>query len=209
MKKNLFLSITSLLIIGIMSLSSCQKDEDNNEPVPPPPTAIELTILNSIGNIVVDASVTLYDSETNYNNQTSPVASKITDANGKASFSNLKGIKYYWTVEKDCDDNSNGAITTAQPLTENVTTKLNVIILPKTNTIHISSWEDEDYYYYVNGSYIGIISAYGDKYLDDLSNGTYNFEFKEVDYIFSQTTYTGSVNVNCGEEKTISFGNKK
>ena len=197
----------ALTMVSSSVFIGCKKDKD--EDIKPQPTQLELTVLNTVGNKVSGAEVTLYDSETNYDNSTSPISTKTTDANGKVVFSDLSTIKYYWHIEKECDNNAQGAITTTTSLTANVTNTLNVVISPKPNSITLSSYEDESYYYYVNGSYIGTIGAYGYEVLTNLSAGTYNVEFKEVDYVFSQTTYSGSTYVSCGDNKTLTFGNKK
>jgi hypothetical protein len=211
MKTKIMLTGLALIIAGSTTFMGCKKDKKTKEDevVTPAPTQLEITVLSSVGNKIPNATVSLYDSEANYNTFSNPIITKTTGTDGKALFTDLKAIKYYWDITKDCDDNEKGAITTTTALSEHITNTINVVLMPKQNFIDITSYETESYYYYVNGVKKGTIQANGFAFLSGLSNGTYLLEFKEVDYIFSQTTYSKNVTLSCGAYQSITFGAKK
>lgn len=70
------------------------------------PTGVRLTILNSLGNIVENAKVTLYNNWDDYENEENAVAGPaFTDKKGRVTFKNLEDKKYY--VKAVSGDKSN------------------------------------------------------------------------------------------------------
>jgi PKD repeat protein len=95
------------------------------------PTLLEIEVrewtADGNGNVVPDASVLLYPTLTDWNNQTHSVSEAFTDADGIAVFSNLDPFVYYVDVWEATHDNYQlasedvGFIRTPQVLTHKIT----------------------------------------------------------------------------------------
>ena len=110
----------SLLVVTLISLSSfciqsCSKDSIES----PKTTSLEITIRDDLGNIIPNATVKLYQSETDYKNETNSLSVKTSNASGVVIFDNLTSIKYYFSADKDCLSNAFGGVATASILVLN------------------------------------------------------------------------------------------
>src|SRR5438105_15185676 len=111
MKMKTILSV--LLICSTLLLTNCSKKE-----TPPPPTSLQITLTDDLGNKMSGVSVKLYASQNDWYNLSNQIGStQISDANGVVTFSDLSAIKYYWWAQKDCKSNLSGSSTTKAPLT--------------------------------------------------------------------------------------------
>ena len=200
MKKNILIL---MVFIGLAVFSSCKKDKETPTPKP---TALELTLKDGLGNIVAGASVKLYASQTDWNNETNQVGATLTsDASGKVKFSSLSNIQYYWFAEKDCNNNVNGAITTTSALTANVTNTLDVI-LSSTGTIKLVSTSVNPYRIYINGTAIGDMNGGTTEYVYYVPVGSYSIRYLQLSgYVVYPTDQTVTGNVSCGSMLTVTF----
>jgi uncharacterized GH25 family protein len=72
-------------------------------------TSLKITVLDELGNIVVNAKVDLYASGNDYDNNTNAVQESLySDKKGRVTFKNLDKKKYWINVEKG-DKNNFGA----------------------------------------------------------------------------------------------------
>src|SRR5436305_572051 len=109
----ILMAVSSLkpFIASTLLLTNCSKKQ-----TPPPPTSLQITLSDELGNKVSGASVVLYGSQNDWDNATNAISSQLSDANGVATFSNLATQKYYWFARKDCKNNISGSSTTQSPL---------------------------------------------------------------------------------------------
>lgn len=107
----------------ITTLFSCQKTElIDNTP------QLEITVLNENGGRIQGASVTLYDSEDNWNNGTNFLQSGLTDSQGIILFEELEEQVYFIYAEKDELSNQDGISALNEELQINVRALLTIII---------------------------------------------------------------------------------
>lgn len=90
-------------------------------------TSLNLTIRDELGNIVEGATVTLFETQADYNEEKNPVVTASTDKKGVVKFKDLKAISYYVIVRKDDKDNS-GAGEQVGQLEANRINKATIII---------------------------------------------------------------------------------
>lgn len=193
-------SLLKIFSLSLILFASACVDSD------PDPTQLEITVLNYSGAVVNEAKVSLYTTESDLINGTNPVSVQYTNSAGKVLFSNLFPVRYFWYIEKGCNDNSHSSYGSASAIAENVTSTINVIIYPKTNSLYVSSYVSGDFYCYVNGTYYGIIDGFDGLMIDDLSDGVYFVELLEVNYILFQTTYSSTVELSCGAYFILNYG---
>jgi hypothetical protein len=77
-------------------------------------TQLTITVRNETGNIEAGATIQLYETEADYNEEKNPVATLQTDAKGIAKFKDLKAISYHVSVTKGDRDNSGGGEQTGK-----------------------------------------------------------------------------------------------
>lgn len=76
-------------------------------------TKLQVTVRNDLGNLVQGATVTLYTTQTDYENNENPVQSGETDEKGKIMFKELKPVSYFMDVRKnDLNNDGRGVQTT-------------------------------------------------------------------------------------------------
>ncbi|HAT76661.1 MAG TPA: hypothetical protein DCS19_07420 [Flavobacterium sp.] len=197
-----------LAIIAItMTFASCKKEEEAK--VTPQPTTLEFTVKNSLGNSVAGATVMLYSSLTNMQNLTNPIGDpKTTDANGKVTISNLQAIKYYYRVEKDCENNINGATSIANNLTAN-SNNVVTVILSKTGDFMFQNTSSNPYNVYINGELIGDIDGNTTQPLYYQPIGSYTIKVvQKSGYVISPTENNFTSNLICGQTISVVFPQK-
>lgn len=92
------------------------------------PTNLRITVLNSLGNAVEGASVTLYANESDYLKEVNPVQeSLITDKKGRVTFTKLSPKSYFVLARKGDLDNNGEGVETAK-LIEGRMNKVNIVI---------------------------------------------------------------------------------
>ncbi|SRR5450759_1993260 len=195
MKKNILILMA---FIGLAILSSCKKE--------PTPTSLELTLKDDLGNSVSGASVKLYSSQTDWNNDLNQVGTtQFSDASGKVKFSDLSNINYYWFAEKDCKNNVNGAVTTTSALTANVNNPLNVI-LSSTGILKFVSTSSNPYRIFINGTATFDMNGGTTQYEYYMPTGSYSLRVLQLSgYVISPTDITYNGTLNCGSTLIITF----
>ncbi len=200
MKKKLFSILTLACIVAIFT--AC----DTGEEPKPTPTNLKLTIKNKLGNLVSGATVKLFSSEMDLAKETNQIGStKISDASGVVEFSDLSAIKYYWMVEKDCENNVNGGVSTTTALTSNKTNSVDVI-LSETGTLVFNNLSSNSYRVYINGvAKFDMNGGTTQTYSYNLV-GTYTLRVLQLNgYLVYPTDKTYSGNLSCGSTLTLNF----
>ena len=97
-------------------------------------TNMLVTVLDEQGNVQRGATVKIYETEEDFDEDKNAVATMNTDEKGQAKFKKLKSQSYYILAEKGEMTNEDGATQTGA-LAEKKTNKVNVIIegLPDLN----------------------------------------------------------------------------
>ncbi len=76
-------------------------------------TKLQVTVRNDLGNIVEGATVTLYKTQADYENNENPVQSGETDEKGRIIFKELQPVSYFMDVRKgDLNNDGRGVQTT-------------------------------------------------------------------------------------------------
>ena len=92
------------------------------------PTGMRITVLNSLGNPVENAKVTVYEKQEDYNKEENAVAGPaFTDEKGRVTFKNLGEKKYFVQVIKG-DENNYGDAEETGKLKKGKVNKFNIII---------------------------------------------------------------------------------
>ena len=77
-------------------------------------TSLTVTVRDELGNTVEGASIKLFESEENYNQEKEAVAEGVTDAKGVFRFKKLRPITYFVLVKKGDKDNAGGGEKTGK-----------------------------------------------------------------------------------------------
>lgn len=112
--------LTILLLAGLFSFTPVEKDQLLS-------TKLRVTVLNSLGNPVEGATVSVYANEEAYRNSVGHVAQGVTDEKGRVTFKDLKTESYYLDARKD-DLNNNGEGVKTDPLEAGKLNQVNTII---------------------------------------------------------------------------------
>ena len=120
------LSLRILVPIAfLISTFGCTKEDILEIDVAP---QLELTVLDSSGNNVVGASVSIYSSEANWESRSNPIQENTTDASGKVLFKELNQIRYFFYVSKGAMNNYYDIASFTNPLRMNEIRTLNCTI---------------------------------------------------------------------------------
>ena len=133
-----------LLIAFAVSLFSCSKKD-----TPPPSTSLQITVADDI-TPAIGATVTLYASQKDLLSGSGALSSKRTDASGRATFSGLSELKYYFKAEAGCKNNLNGVVSSASPLGKGIVNTAVVKITP-TGTLNLTNTSSHPYDVYATG----------------------------------------------------------
>lgn len=90
-------------------------------------TKLQVTVRNDLGNVVEGATVTLFKTMTDYENEENPVQSAVTDAKGRVKFTELAAMAYYMHVEKGELTNIGRGVQTSKLISKKKN-MLNVVI---------------------------------------------------------------------------------
>lgn len=202
MKMNQFF-LTRLLVLALLFFS-CSKNSGGGGTTAQD-TKLKLKITDDLGNASVGASVILYASLSDYQNNVNMTAIATTDVTGTVTFSNLSAIKYYWFAQKGCLNNVFGTSTTTTALTANVTNSL-TCVMAGTGQIKFVNTSTNPYRIYVNGQVYTDLNGGSIQTTGYAAVGSYNIRVLQLSgYLVTPTdkTYTG--NVNCGGILTVTF----
>ncbi|WP_258104126.1 carboxypeptidase-like regulatory domain-containing protein [Marinoscillum sp. MHG1-6] len=119
--KYLVFAITTIILIGIFSFKNIEAQN------PFLPTKLKITVLDRLGNVVPEATVTLYKDESSYRANADTVQSMMTDEKGVALFKNLEPVSYFIDARKGDENNDGEGVQTAS-LQEGRVNKVNTII---------------------------------------------------------------------------------
>lgn len=111
------------LIASALSFQACSTEEENEET---PTGRLLIKVLDADGSAAADAQVTLYTSQTDYNEKSNAFANMQSDQFGEAMFNDLEVQAYWYHVEKQGRTNSSSSFNTgsaikANELTEKIT----------------------------------------------------------------------------------------
>jgi hypothetical protein len=191
-----------ITLFAIVAMFGCSKEEE-----PVPDTTLEMTVTDELGNIVTGANVKLFTSQTDWLKKTNQFsATQTTDANGKVIFKGLQGIQYFWSVEKDCQNNLFGAISKTTPLTANKANTATVV-LSGTGILTFTNTSSDPYQVFINGQLL--FTAEGKKsYPFTAKTGAYTIRVLQVSgYAFEPTDKSYSSTLACGANVTLQFPN--
>ncbi|MEQ9229629.1 MAG: Ig-like domain-containing protein [Cyclobacteriaceae bacterium] len=90
-------------------------------------TKLQVTVRNDLGNIVEGATVTLYKTMTDYENEENAVQSGTTDEKGRVKFTELASMAYFMHVKKGDLTNIGRGVQTSKLISKKKN-MLNVII---------------------------------------------------------------------------------
>ena len=198
--KKAFFSV--IVIFAALFWTSCTKPDNN----PSSSTSLKFSVVVNVGNPVSSATISLYQSQTDYTNNTNVVSTQATDNNGMATFSSLSGIVYYYTIlrSSDCSSNVTATNHTANALTSGTSNTISVVVdqVGQMNFVNSSS---NPYYVYINGALWNTVngmstqSAYANV-------GAYAIEAKQVSgYAVYPTDEKFSVNVTACSNTNVPF----
>src|SRR4051812_16273301 len=143
-------SIIQPLALIAMSLLFANCTKKDATPTLPEPTALQITAIDNAGIKVSGATISLYNSQASFLAESGAIATQTTDANGKATFSNLASQKYWFLIKKDCANNVHSSTSTASAITANATSSVTAQ-LAATGTLRLVNSSSNPYRVYVNG----------------------------------------------------------
>lgn len=194
--------LSYLLFATVLLFASCSKDKEDEPKVQP--TSLEIKVYNN-NNVVSGATVQLYANQTDCLTKTNIIKSNYTDANGIASFTNLKPIQYFYRVEKDCMNNVFESNTTTNYLTANVKNTLSISISSKGN-LKINNLYTNPYKLYINSVFVTNINANTYYSISNIPIGNYTIRMLQISgYLFYPTDETKTATVTCGSNTVITF----
>ncbi len=169
-------------------------------------TLLQITVTNGFGFPVSGAAVSLYLSKNDLDSQINRVGNPLTtDAGGTVTFHDLSAINYFWYIEKGCQNNYNGIISSANALKENA---LNIasILVSETGEMKFVNTSAQPYRIFLNGSLIiDSLPGLSLKSIMKVPTGFYIIRVLEITSDPSPTDkiYTG--NLNCGDTFVTTF----
>lgn len=204
--KSLYFNRLLLFVFVAVVGFGCSKDDGDNVKPKIQPTSLEITVKNNLGSIVSGASAKLYASKTDWQNGTNQIGvTQISDASGKVKFEDLSDIIYYWHIEKDCQNNINGAVTTTSKLTSNVNNTLD-IILSTTGTLKFENKSNNPYSVFINGIAAFDMNGKSTHTLSYQPTGGYSIKVvQKSGYVLYPTEEIYSFTLSCGQTSIIAF----
>lgn len=194
-----------VIVLSAFVLTNCSKKDSTTPPPAPADTKLQLTIKDNLGNPSVGATVILYSSLTDYQNDVNRVTLMIADFNGVVTFPNLSAIKYYWSAKNGCQTNIFGSATTASPIAAHMTTTATTV-LDGAGELKFVNTSSNPYRVFINGTAYADMNGGTTKTVNYAAVGAYTIRILQLSgYAISPTdkTYTG--NVVCGGVLTTTF----
>lgn len=172
-----------------------------------PQTTLRLTLIDELGNPISGASVKLFASNTDYKNRSNQVGATVfSNSSGQATFEGLTGIQYFWYAEKDCRNNSKGAITTTAPITEGKNNTVDNIILNPYGNLSLTSTSSNPYKIFINGTYQFDMNGGATVTLTNLPVGAISVRVLQISgYIISPTDKTYNGTIGCSQTLQVTF----
>ncbi len=186
----------------LILFSNCKKSSTDQ---PPPKTSLKITVSDDLGNKVSGASVAIYETLADLQDDLHRIGSSVTNVNGEVTFTDLKAIKYYWFAEKGCKNNAFGSAVTVNSITANIT-NTTTTVLSGTGELKFINTSANPYRVYINGQVYTEMSGGSTKTANYAAIGTYTIRVLQISgYVITPTdkTYTGIL--SCGGVLTTTF----
>lgn len=191
--------------IAITAIMGCSKSKSDPTPTPVQKTVLKITVTDG-GNLVPGASVKLYGSQSDMQNNANALGVATTDNAGVATFTDILAIKYYFYVQSGCKDNFNGNVSTASAIIANSTNTATVAV-SSVGQLKMVNTSNNPYQVYVNGVLTLSSLAGNTSYtLTEAPAGNYTIRVVQLSgYVVTPTdkTYTGTL--ACGGVLTTTF----
>lgn len=111
---NAKLILLSLLTAGLFN--ACSRDDGDTPSNQDQTASLLITVLDADGSKAMDANVTLYGSQDDYNNKANPISTATTDNLGEVYFEELELKAYWFFAEKQGRNNASSAHSTGVAL---------------------------------------------------------------------------------------------
>jgi hypothetical protein len=194
------------VLISLLMFYSCNNED---EVVTTPNTSLEIIVKDESGNNVNNASVKLFTSETDLNNETNQIGTTLlSDSDGKVSFNNLSPVPYYWIAKKDCNNNLNHVFSTNSSITENTNnTRETTISISNLGTLKLVNSSNKTFNVQVMNSAVNDFSMNGNttRYIYGLSVGAHMVFVNPSDGSSPFQQFVPII--TCGEIQTVTFSN--
>lgn len=169
-------------------------------------TKLEVTAKDSLGNVVSNVGVRLYDNLAEYNEWYQPNFSisygDFTDANGKITLDVDASKTYYLRLEKDCKSNKYTSYQT-QSLVSGTTNKWS-IVLGEVGEINVYNATTSTYTLFVDGVQNVEVAPSSRKYITYLKKGTHLVKaVQKTGVSGTPIEKTFNVSLNCGDDKSV------
>lgn len=170
-------------------------------------TALQIKVLDNLGNPVSGASVKLYSSQSDLTNGTNQVETQLTNASGIVVFQPLIPIKYYWYANLDCKTNMFGSVSTTTNITANITNSVTTV-LGSTSLLTLKNNSANPYSITLDGTMLNTSLA-GNSSIDyKIPSGNHTIVTTQLSgYILTPTIKTYTINPTCGQLLTQAFPN--
>jgi len=178
---HLFKKLIGITFLLVLTLSSCRKDVQN-------PTNLNIQVVDAYNNPIVNAMVTLYQSQYDYNNYTNQYATGYTDGNGNVAFNNINANVYYYSVYRNSDCSSNDFTSYyTSSLNAGVTNNYEVAVNEIGYINFYNNSTSNAFQIYINGVYYYTLSA--NSVLKNVPEllGNCNIQVQHIDGTDSQT----------------------
>ena len=202
--------INTLFFLGLVSLIfliACSKSASTPAPTLLQ-TALQIKVVDNLGNPVSGASVKLYSTQTDLTNGTNQVGTtQLTNASGITTFQPLIPGKFYWYANLDCKTNMFGSVTTTNDITANVTNSVTTV-LASTSLITLKNNSANPYSISLDGTIINASLA-GNSSIDyKIPSGNHTIITTQLSgYLLVPTIKTYTINPTCGQVLTQAFPN--
>jgi len=173
-----------ILSLLILVLPACRKDQQN-------PTNLVIQVVDDYGNPQSGASVTLYQTQYDYNNNINVYASAFTDQNGNATFNNINAIIYFYYIDRSNDCLNNNFTTYYTPSLSTGVTNNYPVVVNETGfiTFNNNSPSGSSYQISINNVYYQTLNAgYTIKDIAE-PTGTYTIVVTQVGGTNTETFY--------------------
>lgn len=183
---------------ALLLFTSCSKKDASTGSSSSSVTALKVVFSDAAGNKVSGATVSLYATENDLLQESSPLKTGITDAQGQVTFSNLSSARYWYLGKKDCQNNMNSYTYTTAAIPANQTSVASTT-MQSTGTLRFVNTSSNPYHVYVNGVFVGDQPGGTTANYKYEPTGSYTLRVVQISgYVFSPTdrTFTGVLTCN-------------